>query len=154
MQWSAAGAELQARALCRPSRSPRHLGLSRPFARKNGVHFFDKQSQLLVKNKRYKYDSSISLVDSRNLSLSYAFHSTCLLKRVPFLDTNISLKMSFLDKLLLKGPQIKCNGAPQARNCRRGRSGAPCAPRGTWGSAGTLRVKMGSTFLKNNHKCG
>merc|ERR1712059_225767 len=61
--------------------------------------------------------------------------------------TVISFKMSFLDNFLLKGSQFKCDGAPQARNRRQGRSAAPRAPRGTWGSAGPLGAKMGSTFL-------
>merc|ERR1712059_36803 len=54
MGWSAAGAESQARALCRPSRSQGHLGLSRPFARKKWGNFFSKQSQVWVENKRCK----------------------------------------------------------------------------------------------------
>ena len=47
MRSSAAGARSQARALCRPSRTPGHLGLSRPFGAKNRGPLWTRHSPSL-----------------------------------------------------------------------------------------------------------
>ena len=44
--------------------------------------------------------------------------------------------------IFAKKSRFFCDRAPQARDRRRGRSAAPRAPRGTWGSAGPLAHKI------------
>ena len=52
-----------------------------------------------------------------------------------------SMNLDFVTNLAKKSIFF-CDRAPQARDRRRGRSAAPRAPRGTWGSAGPLAQKI------------